>query len=191
MLPNGNILFAASAGYGYHPPTKFFEYTSTNVIKAVASPLDNAGASADYYYNFLVLPNGQILSTDLSAIAEVYTPTGAATAVWGPVILSHPKTVTPGDSYTISGRQFNGLSQGASFGDDAQSATNYPIVRITNTASGHVFYARTTNPSTMSIAPGAAGSVTFTVPATIDTGAGELVVIANGIASKNVAVTVK
>jgi hypothetical protein len=191
MLPNGNILFAASAKYGYFPPTKFFEYTSGNVINAVASPLDNASSSANYYYNFLVLPNGQILSTDLSNVAEVYTPTGAAKAAWEPVISSYPTTVTPGDSYPISGTQFSGLTQGAYYGDDVQTATNYPIVRITNTATGHVFYARTTNPSTMSIKPGAAGSTTFAVPATIDTGASELVVIANGIASKSVAVTVE
>jgi hypothetical protein len=64
-------------------------------------------------------------------------------------------------------------------------------VRITNTVTGHVFYARTANHSTMSIAPGAAGSTTFTVPAVIETGTSDLVVIANGIASKHVTITVE
>jgi hypothetical protein len=190
MMPNGNILFAASAGYG-QAPTHFFEFTSKNAIEQVADTLDNASSSGSYYYNFLVLPNGQILSTDFSNITEVYTPVGTPKASWAPKITSHPSKVTPGDSYTISGTQFNGLSQGAYYGDDSQTATNYPIVRITNVGTGHVFYARTANHSTMSIAPGAAGSTTFTVPATIETGASELVVIANGIASKTVNITVK
>ena len=64
-------------------------------------------------------------------------------------------------------------------------------MRITNVATGDVFYARTANHSTMSIAPGTAGSTTFTVPAMIETGASYLVVIANGIASKHVTITVE
>lgn len=59
MLPNGNILFAASAGYG-NAPTHFFEFTSTNVINQVADTNFFASSSSSYYYNFLVLPNGQI-----------------------------------------------------------------------------------------------------------------------------------
>ena len=90
----------------------------------------------------------------------------------------------------ISGIQFNGLSQGADYGDDVQMATNFPLVRITNNATGHVFYARTANHSTMSIKPGAHGSTTFTVPGDIETGPSVLVVVANGIASSGVAITV-
>ncbi len=189
LLPNGNILFAASAGYGKHP-THFFEYTSTNAINQVADPLLNASKSSSFYYNFLVLPNGQILSTDFYT-AELYTPTGVPKATWAPVISVFPHQVTPGDSYQISGTQFNGLSQGAYYGDDVQGSTNYPLVRITNGTTGHVFYARTANHSTMSIEPGASGSTTFTVPATIETGTSTLVVIANGIASKPRTITVK
>ena len=191
LLPNGNILFAASSGYG-QIPTHFFEFTSKNVIKQVADTLFYASSSSSFYYNFLVLPNGQILATDFSATAEVYTPTGTHLASWAPAIsVGFPKKVTPGDSYVISGTQFNGLSQGAYYGDDVQGSTNYPLVRITNVTTGHVFYARTANHSTMSIEPGASGSTTFTVPAAIDTGASDLVVIANGIASKPVKITVK
>jgi hypothetical protein len=39
-----------------------------------------------------------------------------------------------------------GLSQAAAFGDEYQTATNYPLVRITNPATGHVFYAKTQRP---------------------------------------------
>jgi hypothetical protein len=60
--------------------------------------------------------------------------------------------VTRGGSYVVSGHLFNGLSQGAAYGDDAQSATNYPLVRITNLGTGHVFYSRTHDHSSMAVA---------------------------------------
>ena len=189
ILPNGNILFAASAGYG-GSPTHFFEFTAQNTIQQVADDVFYSERSGAYYYNFLVLPNGQILSTDFSKIAEVYTPTGSPNPAWAPTIIDYPASVNPGGYYQITGIQFNGLSQGADYGDDAQMATNFPLVRITNNATGHVFYARTANHSTMSIKPGAHGSTTFTVPGDIETGPSVLVVVANGIASSGVAITV-
>jgi hypothetical protein len=100
--------------------------------------------------------------------------------------------VTRGSTYPISGTQFNGLSQAAAFGDELQTATNYPLVRITNTASGHVFYARTHDHSTMGVATGATiVSTNFDVPSAAETGASTLVVVANGIPSAPVTVTVQ
>src|SRR5262249_10298456 len=84
------------------------------------------------------------------------------------------------------------LSQAVSYGDDATMATNYPIVRIRNVASGHVFYCRTSGHSTMGVATGAALHTTnFHVPAVVPTGNAELTVAANGIASKPGAVHVQ
>jgi hypothetical protein len=189
MMPNGNVLFAASAGYG-DLVTHFFEYTSTDTIEQVSDPVENAPESGAYYYNFLVLPNGQVLSTDFTNVAEVYTPVGASKASWAPTITSPPKVVARGKTYTLTGTQFNGLTQGADYGDDEQGATNYPIVRLTNRASGNVVYARTLNPNTYSIAPGTASSVSVTIPAAAETGATNLAVIANGVASRQVVVDV-
>jgi hypothetical protein len=182
-------LFAASEGYG-DVPTHFFEFNRDDTITQVADTVLYAASSGAYYYNFLVLPNGQILSTDFSKTAEVYTPAGSPEGDWAPKITSYPASVNPGGYYEIKGTQFNGLSQGADYGDDYQSATNYPLVQITNEASGHVFYARTANHSSMSIAPGTHGSTTFTVPGKIETGPSTLVVIANGIPSPAVAITI-
>jgi hypothetical protein len=68
---------------------------------------------------------------------------------------------------------------------------NYPLVRITN-ATGHVFYPATHGHSTMGVATGAKiVSTKFDVPSGIETGASKLVVIANGIPSASVEVTVK
>ena len=64
-----------------------------------------------------------------------------------------------------------------------QQATNYPLVRITNRASGHVVYARTHDHSYMGVAPGAWSSTSFDVPASAEIGDSDLEVVANGIAS--------
>jgi hypothetical protein len=82
------------------------------------------------------------------------------------------------------------MSQGAAYGDDQQSATNYPLVRITNNATGHVFYSRTHDHSSMGVASGAFVSTHFDVPTTQEHGPSQLVVVANGIPSAAVAVTV-
>ena len=77
------------------------------------------------------------------------------------------------------------------FGDEFQNATNYPLVRITNKGTGHVFYARTHDHSSMGVATGSLIVTTnFDVPAGMETGASTLEVVANGLASKAVAVTV-
>ena len=87
--------------------------------------------------------------------------------------------------------QFNGLSQAAAFGDEDETATNYPLVRITNKSSGHVFYAKTHDHSSMGVATGTATvSTNFDVPVGIETGLSALVVVANGISSAAVNVTV-
>ena len=91
----------------------------------------------------------------------------------------------------VTGTQFNGLSEAAAYGDELTSATNYPLVRLTNTATGHVFYARTHDHSSMGVATGALPVTTsFDVPAAAETGGDQLVVIANGIASAAVVVTI-
>jgi hypothetical protein len=123
---------------------------------------------------------------------ELYTSGSTANRAWAPTITSVPATLTRGASFQIFGTQFNGLSVGSDYGDDAQVATNYPLVRITNEATRHVFYARTHDHSTMGIATGSAiVSTTFDVPATAETGASRIVVVANGIPSKPKQVTIQ
>jgi hypothetical protein len=90
----------------------------------------------------------------------------------------------------VSGTQLAGRSQGAAYGDDFQDNTNYPLVRITNDATGVVTFAPTSGETTLSIAPNVPSSANFTVPAATPTGASTLQVIGDGIASAPVAVTV-
>lgn len=78
------------------------------------------------------------------------------------------------------------------YGDDVQTATNYPLVRITNTSTGHVLYCRTHHFSFMGVATGRNKvSTQFDVPSRIEKSASSLVAVTNGIASSPVSVTVQ
>jgi hypothetical protein len=194
LLPNGNILFAASTGGGWTTPgfppvTHFFEFTSANGINQVADPPNTANNPSFVYY-FLVLPNGQVLMTDFSNVAQVYTPVAGFNAAWAPIISGAPSCVNQDNTYTLSGTQLSGLSQGAAYGDDVQGATNFPLVKIVNSSTSHVFYARTTY-FNRSIAPGQAGSTSFQVAAATETGPSTLHVVTNGISSAGKALNVQ
>src|SRR5262249_20571526 len=93
-------------------------------------------------------------------------------------------------TYTAGGTQFNGLSEGEMYGDEGMASTNFPLIRIVNNGTGHVFYSRTFNHSNRSIAPGAASSTNFKVAAATELGASTLVVVATGIPSVGTPVTV-
>jgi hypothetical protein len=82
------------------------------------------------------------------------------------------------------------MSEGAAYGDDQQSATNFPLVRITNNRTGHVFYSRTHDHSSMAFASNNLVSTQFDVPATEERGPSQLVVVTNGIPSAAIAITV-
>jgi hypothetical protein len=123
-------------------------------------------------------------------LAKIYTPLGGPQPGWAPTITTAPTNITRGQSYSLTGTQFNGLSEAAAYGDELSAPTNYPLVRITNSATGHVFYART-HGFTIGVATGSTPvSTMFDVPAGAETGASTLVVVANGIASTPVSVTV-
>jgi hypothetical protein len=172
LLPNGNALVLGVSG-------ALYEFDGKKLT------IDPVGGVAP----ILMLPTGQVFAAGFSA--EVYNPKGTYQQSWAPMITAFPKTVTRGSTYKISGQQFNGLSQAAAFGDEDETATNYPLVRITNKASHHVFYAKTHDHSTMGVATGTATvSTHFDVPAEMETGASTLEVVANGIPSKRVTVTV-
>jgi hypothetical protein len=185
---NGNAIVMVSPGYG-NTGSVFFEWNGTKLTK-VAGPPNGAGDSS-FYGHFLVLPTGQLLFSDFSSDVEVFTSKGTYKAAWQPTITSVPASVTHGKTYVVKGTQFSGMALGASYGDDFQDATNWALVRITNNATKHVFYAKTTNPSSYLVQSGTkAQSTHFTVPAGIETGASSLVVVTNGIPSAAKSVTV-
>jgi hypothetical protein len=100
-------------------------------------------------------------------------------------------SLTRGTTYTLSGKRFNGVSQGSQYGDDFQNATNYPIVQFTYTGGTPVVYLKTHDHSTMAISTGNAQTTTqVDIPSGLATGSGQLVVIANGIPSLPVSATI-
>ena len=189
ILPDGNVLVQVSPCFA--APSLFYEFDGNDLIAAPLPPRALVDKSEDGH--MVVLPHrGHVLYTDATSDVEVYVPSGSPNSAWLPAITSYPKSVTRGQSYTVKGKRLNGMTQGAAFGDDAQMATNYPLVRITNNATGHVFYARTKNFSNMGVATGnAIVSATFIPASGMETGASKMVVVANGLASEAVAITVK
>ncbi len=194
LLPDGNVLLSVGPIKScYQNGAVFYEFNGTT-FTSVPGPTD-ASSLPTYVGRTLVLPSGQILYTQASGgkIAQIYVPTGTYEAAWQPAISSVATTLTAGSTNNlIQGTQFNGLSQGAMYGDDATMATNYPLVRIVNLATKDVVYCRTHNHSTMAVATGATVvSTEFDIPSTIGTGASELFVVANGIPSKPRKVTIQ
>jgi len=162
------------------------EAASTELYKWDGKSLTDSGNSGSGSC-MMILPTGQVLVGGF----EVYNSSGTYKSAWQPTISGYPSSVTRGQTYQISGTQLNGLSQAAAFGDEFQTSTNYPLVQITNNSTKDVFYARTHDHSTMGVATGSTTvSTNFDVPSGMETGASTLVVIANGIPSSPVSVTV-
>lgn len=196
VLPNGNVLFSSSPitnPASFQSPTFFFEYDPlANNLTNVPAPSTSGGPC--YVGRLMVLPNGQILYSAYSTAVSLYSPSGSPDPVWVPTITTCPTSVRRGRTYTLSGRQINGLNQGSYYGNDATNATNYPIVRLESTSSSNVYYCRSSAFSTMGLQTGTAvHSCSFTVPSTVPLGSYRIVVIANGIASagRNISVTTK
>jgi hypothetical protein len=200
-LPNGNVLVQAGPDDGsgsFATPSHFWElgFTSNTLTQVADSP--NAASFAAFEGHFTMLPSGEALfvayNQGSTQDVDVYSNGGAPQTAWRPTISASPATIVPGSTNNaVSGTLFNGLSQGGVYGDDTQSFTNYPLVRITNNASGHVFYARTHNHNRMGVEAVGSTEVTstqFDAPANLETGACTLVVVANGIASQPAACTV-
>jgi hypothetical protein len=187
VLPSGNVLVAASPGV-FKAGLKLFEFDGKTLTETAT--IKNAAKDPSFVLRLLLLPTGQVLEVDNSKFMEIYTPTGTAKALWAPKIGKFAAKVTHGQSYTLTGKHLNGFTQAVFYGDDYQAATNFPIVRITNTATGHVFYARTANHSSMAVANSASVTTQVTIPSGIETGASTLEVVANGIASIPKAVTI-
>lgn len=199
MLPNGHFIFAADTSVPtlFTAPTKLFDFdpvanTLTNLTPAPPPALANELASASAYTGrMLVLPNGHVLyTTGNSNTLWDYAPDGAPNSAWAPTISSVAKDTTDptGKTYKLTGTQLTGLSEGASYGDDAEMSSNYPIVRLTS-SSNVVKYARTFN-WTPGVADPVSRTVQFTLPTGLGNGTYQLAVIANGIASANRSFTI-
>jgi hypothetical protein len=190
LLIDGNVLVAASPFPNgvFSSPTHFFEYDGTTLTQVADPP--SAQSQASFPYNLLVLPTGEVLLTNETADIEIYHPVGTFKQPWRPTIEQGPFTLVHGQTYQIFGRLFNGRSLANAYGDDYQGATNYPLVRITNLATGHVFYCRTFNTDSVTPTNNGRVSTNFTVPSGIELGDSQVEVVTNGIPSRAKAASV-
>ncbi len=206
MLPNGRILIALSpqgpmnsaadgGGYSFPNATYIYEYDPTATTAAAAwTEITPGGLSSTNAFttNMVVLPTGQVLFSTEGATFQIYSedPATGPQDAWRPTISS---IVDNGDStFTLKGTQLNGISEGANYGDDNMSASNYPIIRFTQevvilgTTFSFDSYARTFNWSSNGVTTGSTPITTqFTLPAGHSSLSDftSVTVIANGIPS--------
>ncbi len=186
--PNGNVLMMGSVNEG--PPATFYEWDGTNLTQIGGSP--NAANDGSFYGHLLPLPTGQIMFTDWNEV-DIFTPHGTYNPAWAPqiVVSASNLNLTHGSTNNVlRGYRLAGVSQGGAYGDDYQPNTNYALVRLTNKASGHVFYCRTHNPSSYQVQSTSLQTTMFDVPAGVETGPSTLEAVTNGIPSAPANVTV-
>ena len=189
LLPNGKVLVACAPFVlnNWGAPIEFLEYDPfTNTLQQAPTPPNNNAQL--YWSRFMLLPTGQVLFSPSSSNVQCYTPDGGPQDTWRPAISSveHQGFLPSTVHYLLKGTQLNGLSQANMYGDDCNPSTNYPLVRLRNSVTGQVFFARTYDFSTRAVATGQSPqSVRFSA-AHIPYGHYELCVIANGISSNSI-----
>ncbi len=191
VLPNGDVLMALSPKIRANPvtgahaiypsPTLIFEYNpASNRFTDVTPAGFGFRLTASFATTMLVLPTGHVLVCDDRGRIAVYTPGGSPEAAWRPAIDGIVQDA--GGTFTLTGTQLNGLSEGAYYGDDNEMASNYPIVQLT-ACDGRVSYASTTGWQSLVATGSLVEHVNFTLPAAAGPGVYSVRAIANGIAS--------
>ncbi len=192
MMANGKVLAVTSKiphDTDYFPsPMSFYEFNYlTDSFTRLPTPWGGDTLSgAPFYDHMLNLPDGSILfSVGWTLGYAIYVPDGTPLAAGKPTIDTLIRLSC--DSFMVTGTLFNGITEGSSYGDDWQMATNYPIIRLTGDAN--VYYARSFNWNHTGIMSGSQADTTmFVTPAGLS-GTYSLQVVANGNASAPVSIT--
>ncbi len=183
MMPNGKILCDFSPAGTYNNPIYFFEFDyTTNTFTQIKAfnGIDTVSNNSDFV-NMLDLPDGTVLVSEQGDSAYYqYTPSGNPLASGKPTIDDITGTCP---NYVVTGKLFNGISEGAAYGDDWQCSTNYPIVRLTD--GTNVYYAKSTNWNRIGavMTDSLPDTADFVIPNGMPAGTYSVVVIANGIQS--------
>jgi len=187
IMVDGNVLIAcspaATSSNHFPPPTSFYVYNYlTNTYTRINAPDGNLTVNIPVYEaNLIDLPDGTVLyGAQNSNQYYVFKPSGAPLAAGKPTL----KTIKSvgGGTFRVTGTLFNGISEGSNYGDDWQSNTNYPLLRITN--GTNVYYARGFNWNSTGVRRGSLPDTFFIKPpAGLPHGTLQLQVVVNGIAS--------
>jgi hypothetical protein len=189
MMANGKILCALTISSN-HSTNYFYEFDPAGggtftQTSGPNSPLTDTNYVISDATSMLDLPDGTVLYSDTGGRLYDYQPDTAQIASGKPAINS--MTYNPDGTLLVSGTRLNGISQGASFGDDNQMDSNYPLIRFTD-GGGNVYYGSTYDWSSTSVMSGGRQATTrCTLPANIfyfQPGVPfSMSVVANGISS--------
>ena len=191
LEPNGNVLAMLSPGL-FQGGCQFVEYDPVaNTLTDAPNP-SHCPSDSSYVGHLMILPTGQIMFADFSNTVEIYTPaSGTVSGVAATITSVSSSLESPSSNNSLTGTQLNGLTGNNAYGDDYQAYTNYPLVQLVQvSAPNGVYFATTHSDSTHSIAPSTSVTTEFDVPANLPAGSYNLSVIANGIASAPVVVSV-
>lgn len=189
MMVDGKIIMTASkqvtsTATAFDPPTYFYEYDYVaNTFTQVQAPGGGTFVNdSAFNFNMLNLPDGTIMLSEVSNNNFYFhKPAGAPLAAGVPTVNSVIQNGCS-NSFTATGLLFNGISEGASYGDDWQMSTNFPIIRLQSGSS--VYYARTHHWNHTGVQTGSLADTTqFQLPANIPPGTYSLYLVVNGIAS--------
>ncbi len=197
MMVDGKILCALSPtpvlDTVFASPTVYYEfdYLTDSFTRVVQIPYIVGDSSINmpaYMTNMLCLPDGNVLyASQGSDQYYIYTPAGAPLAAGKPTVNELIKLEC--DTFLVTGTLFNGISEGASYGDDWQMNSNYPIVRLTRNDS--VYYCATYNWTSTGLMRGSAlDSTQLVIPSTVPGGTYALQLVANGNASDPVSINI-
>jgi len=184
MMVNGKILCALCVATNFSKPTYFYEYDYVaNSFTQVNGPHGTTENNFPYATSMLDLPDGSVLFINGQGTTSlyVYKPDGTPLAAGQPMISSITENMD--GSYHLTGTNLTGITGGAAYGDDEQMDSSYPLVRMTNSVSGNVYYARTYQWSSTTIQNTNPVTTEFSLPLNLPAGTYSLVVTANGNAS--------
>jgi hypothetical protein len=174
---------AISWGGTFSNPTELFEFDPVmNSIHQITSALPdgNLPFEGSYPTRMLILPTGQLLFSDSSSQLWVYTSDDGPNPFLRPFITK--VNYQGGGKFRLRGLQLDGQSSGASYGDDDQMDSNYPIIRMVD-SHGNVLYARTSNWSKIAVGDDGFETVDFTPNPEVTPGDYWLIVSGAGISS--------
>jgi hypothetical protein len=189
LEPNGLVLEQVSPGL-FNSGCQFTEYdpaanTLTNTVNNAYCPGDSS-----YEGHLMIFPTGQIGSVDFGPQIYLYNPKPGVASGVAPTIIPASNAYLGGSKNNVLyGVQLNGLSGNNSYGDDYQMATNYPLIRFTD-SNNKVWYGFTHDDSSHSIAPRTISYTKFDLNPAMPPGRYMMQVVTNGIGSNQVQVLI-
>ena len=190
LEPNGLVLEQVSPGL-FESGCQFQEFDPVAGTLAVTASNAYCPGDSSYEGHLMIFPTGQIASVDFGTQIYLYNPKAGVVAAAVPTIIPAKNAYLGGSKNNILyGIQLNGLSQNNFYGDDYQAATNYPLIRFTD-SSNNVWYGFTHDDSSHSIAPGTISYTMFDLNPAMPPGRYTMQVVTNGIGSNQVQILVR